>query len=169
MKWCWILLSLPCIVSRTIASVATPPNSTETASETELPSSTGTPSIASSLPTAVEEAYEQFDNKPYCFGGNYTGAVDSGMFENWARDFCRQTHEPLSPENGVYNSFYTHGRLGCDFFMHWDSLNMNCTGHRDIDPDACCSSLLDIEKKCSSFGRGGTMAQDCIVYTFSPS
>lgn len=145
---------------------------TLTASQAEpLPSSStsSTLSVPTSLSTAVEEAHKQFDGKALCFQGKNTPSLDPNIFERWTRDFCHQTHEPLSAEISVYSSAYAQGTIAYDFHLHWDSFAKNCSGHRNIDYDTCYTTLVDIEKKCRAENRGGTMAKDCIVYTFGAS
>lgn len=163
MKRCWFLTSFVCLSH---GAIAIPANCSSKVSQAGFFTS-----VPPSLSTALAKASEQFNDKAYCYKGNFTDTAGFGLgtFEKWARDFCNQTHEPLTTENGVYNSAYTQGTLAWDFHLHWDSFSKSCSGQRVIDPGTCYAVLSDIEEECHGYNHGGTMAKDCVIYTFGPS
>lgn len=161
----WLLLCFLAFQQGALANQNASPD-TSMASQAKPPSSSSTLSIPASLSTAVEEAHRELDGKAFCFEGNNTASLGWDIFDQWTSDFCRQTHEPLSPENGVYKSTYTQSTLAYDFLLHWDLFGKNCSGHRTIDFDTCYATLVGIEKECHVHNHGGTMPKDCVTYGF---
>lgn len=170
MKWRSVVSGLLCWAR----ALATPTALSITSSTPELKravSDSSNLSIDLSQFPDLVSAYAQFDNKVYCYKGYEEYAANRTDLEEMAYMFCDSKRKPLSFENGVDNGRFVTGNLTYDFHLNWDVFNSTCQGTYEVNPDVCYNIFLEIEQQneCRANRRGGTKAQNCIIYTFGPS